>query len=99
MIEREEREWGVRLVATPFRGAGKNIFMEIQAEVRKPTGQQQPNIRIVFHGVPPRNPLLPVDARIWITAMQAVLEEAGRVADQMRLKPTRKKPKKISNKR
>lgn len=80
MIEREDREWGVRLILRPFQASS----MQIQAEISNPKPKHHPEIRIVFTGVPVQHPLVPADARTWGQALAAVLAEAQRVADASR---------------
>ena len=93
MIERQDKDWGIRLIATPFstQSTDFHFLMQIEAEIKKPTGRGKPEIRISFLGVPIGKPLLPVDARTWRTAFDAVLTEAERIAKEM--KPSKSKRK------
>jgi hypothetical protein len=84
MIEREDKEWGVRLIAKPFQAASMHAGMQIQAEISNPKPKRHPEIRIVFTGVPVQHPLVPADAQTWGQALAAVLAEARRVADESR---------------
>jgi hypothetical protein len=84
MIEREDREWGVRLIAKPFHGPGMNAAMQIQAEISNPKPKRHPEIRIVFTGVPIQHPLVPVDAQTWGQALAAIVAEAKGIAEELK---------------
>ena len=100
MIEREDKEWGVRLICHPFHGLGTKRGMRIYAEVSNPKPRRSPEITIVFSSVPIQNPLRPVDAQTWNQALAAVLAEARKVADELKAKATNRakatKPSKSS---
>jgi hypothetical protein len=85
MIEREDREWGVRLMLRPFQ-ASLHAGMHLQAEISNPKPKRNPEIRIVFNGVPIQHPLVPVDAQTWGQALAAILAEARRVAEELKRK-------------
>ena len=81
MIEREDKEWGVRLVARPVR---MNPNMQIQADISNPTHKQNPRITILFNGVPVQSPFVLADALAWREALGAVIGEATSVVEQLK---------------
>jgi len=83
MIEREDKEWGVRLIARPLR---MNANMQIQADISNPTHKRNPQITILFNGVPVQNPLVLADALAWREALDAVIGEAKSVVEQLKAK-------------
>ena len=89
MIEREDKDWGVRLTCHPFHGPGMKRDMRIHAEVSKPKPRRSPEITIVFSSVPVQDPLRAADAQTWGRALNAVLAEARRVANELKAKPKR----------
>jgi len=89
MIEREDKDWGVRLTCYPFHGPGLKRGMRIHAEVSKPKPRRSPDIRIVFSSVPVQDPLRTADAQTWGRALDAILAEARKVADELKAKPQR----------
>ncbi len=89
MIERENKEWGVRLTCHPFHGLGMKRGMRIYAEVSKPKPKQSPEITIVFSSVPIQDPLRTADAQTWGQALAAVLAEARNVADELKANRTK----------
>ncbi len=89
MIERENKEWGVRLTGHPFHGPGVKRGMRIYAEVSKPKPRQSPEITIVFSSVPIQNPLRPVDTQTWGQALAAILAETRNVADELKANRTK----------
>jgi len=86
MIEREDQEWGVRLIARPFHGIGKNTNMQIQAEISNPTPKRNPQITVVFSGAPPQTPLPLADAQTWRQTFDALLAEAKSVVEELKAK-------------
>ncbi len=86
MIERQDQEWGVRLIARPFHGIGKNTNMQIQAEISIPTPKRNPQITVVFSGAPVQSPLPLTDAQTWRGAFDAVLAEAKSVVEELKAK-------------
>ncbi|MHC4399441.1 MAG: hypothetical protein ACYTG0_07165 [Planctomycetota bacterium] len=89
MIQREDKEWGVRLTCYPFLGTGMKRGMRIYAEVSNPKPRRSPEITIVFSSVPIQAPLRTADAQTWGRALAAVLAEARKVADELKAKPKR----------
>jgi hypothetical protein len=85
MIEREDKEWGVRLILRPFQASS----LYIQAEISNPKPKRNPETRIVFSGVPIQHPLVPVDAQTWGQALAAILAEAKRSAEELRRRRTK----------
>jgi hypothetical protein len=86
MIEREDKEWGIRLIARPFHGIGKNTNMQIQAEISNPTPKRNPQITIVFSAAPPQMPLPLSDAQTWRQTFDALLDEAKSIAEDLKAK-------------
>ncbi len=86
MIEREDKECGVRLIGRPFRGVGKNTNMLIQVEISNPTPKRNPQITVVFSGAPVPSPLPFGDAQTWRAAFDAVLTEAKGVVEKLKAK-------------
>ena len=91
MIERQEQEWGVRLIARPFRGIGKNTNMQIQAEISNPTTKRNPQITVVFSGAPVQSPLPLADAQAWREAFDALLAEAKSVVEELKAKRAKRR--------
>ncbi len=83
MIDREEKEWGVRLIARPLR---MNAKMQIQADISNPTPKRNPQITILFSGVPVQSPLMLADSLAWREALDAVIGEAKSVVEQLKAK-------------
>ena len=93
MIEREDREWGVRLIVRPVR---MNLGMQIRAEISNPTPRQNPQITIVFTGVPVTKPLVLADALAWREALDAMIAEAKGVVEELKAKRRRSRKSKQS---
>lgn len=96
-IERENRDWGVRLSLRPFRDPRQNTTMQIEAEINHPKPGRTPPITVRFTGVPTGNPLPSTDAAIWNESLRAVLNRAREIAAEMKAKAkkaTKKAPKK-----
>ncbi len=89
MIDRQNKVWGVRLTCHPFHGSGMKRGMRIYAEVSKPKPRRSPEITIVFSSVPVQDPLRTADAQTWARALDAILAEARKVADELKAKPKR----------
>ena len=83
MIERENREWGVRLIVRPLR---MNPGMQIRAEISNPAPRRNPQITIVFNGVPVTKPLVLADALAWREALDALMGEAKDVVEELKAK-------------
>lgn len=88
MIEREDKEWGVRLTCHPFH-SGMKRGMRIYAQIGKPKPRRNPEITLVFSSVPVQAPLRTADAQTWGRALDAMLAEARKVADELKAKPKR----------
>ena len=91
MIEREDKEWGVRLIGRPFRGVGKKTNMLIQAEISNPTSRRNPQITVVFSGAPVPSPLPLGDAQTWRHTFDAVLAEAKSVVEELKAKRSKRR--------
>ena len=83
MIEREEREWGVRLILRPLQ---TNRALLIQAEISNPAPRKNPQIRFVFSGASVTKPLCLADALTWREAFDAMIAEAKGVAEELKVK-------------
>jgi hypothetical protein len=83
MIEREEKDWGVRLVARPLH---MNPTMQIQADISNSAPKRNPQVTILFNGVPVQKPLVLADALAWREAIDAVIGEAKSVVDELKAK-------------
>lgn len=86
MIDREDREWGVRFVTRPLR---MNPSMPIQADIGNPKPRQNPRITIRFNGVPVQKPLVLADALAWREALDALIGEAKGVVEELKAKRRR----------
>jgi hypothetical protein len=91
MIEREDKEWGVRLMTRPLR---MNTKMLIQVDISNPTPKQNPKITILFNGVPVQKPLVLADALAWREALDAVIGEAKSVVEQLKARRRRSRKSK-----
>jgi len=89
-IQRERRNGTVSLFIEPFSGGGLRSMMRIRADVHPPEGRQRtPKIEIFFHGSAyvGHGGLMSVShARTWSAALDAVIAEAEKVAEEMRSK-------------
>ena len=97
MIEREEHEGTVSLIVKPLAGGELLSLMRIRADIHKPQGNRRdPHIEVFFHGsaYAGRGGRMSVsDARTWDAALNALVAEAEKVADEMRSKKNRKAKK------
>lgn len=93
MIEREDKEWGVRLITRPLR---MNKSMQIQADIANPTPRQNPQITILFNGAPVQKPLVLAEALAWREALDAVIDEAKSVVEELKAKRRRSRKSKQS---
>ena len=98
MIEREDFDWGTRLTARPVKRDQK---LTIEADIHRPPTNQRTEIYVNFRGA---LHMRQTDARIWASAMNAILSEANKVAEEyvpQKKKATRKKTakKKASKKK
>ena len=62
MIQREEKEWGVRLSMQPLTGRPS---MQIIAEVDNPKPGRKPDTRYWFDGAGSEKPLRPAELTVW----------------------------------
>lgn len=101
MIEREEHEGTVSLIVKPLTGGELLSMMRIRADIHSPEGNgRDPRIEVFFHGsaYAGRGGRMSVaDARTWGAALEALLAEAEKVAEEMR--PRKKRKMKNAEKR
>jgi hypothetical protein len=71
MIEREKKEWGVRLVLKPLTDRPD---MRVIAEITKPKPGRTPDIRFWFDGVPSDSPMRTTDLIVWNQAVRQFLD-------------------------
>ena len=89
-VEREVFDWGVRLVARPFK-SGKNQGAVIRSEISTAKPGRGCEVRITFPSVTLAAPLRLTDAQAWHEAMGAVVNVTRAVVAEMK---TAAKPKK-----
>jgi hypothetical protein len=94
MIHREDGDWGVALRVAPFaHSGGLKAMMRIDVDIRKPDGRRGPQIKVFFHSTAYADKYLSgTEARTWGLALNAILDEADKVAEAMRSEG--KRPKK-----
>jgi len=87
MIEREEHEGTVTLIVQPLAGSEFRSLMRIRAEISPPDASRRtPKIEIFFHGSAHAGKggrISVSDARTWLAALDALIAEAEKVADEM----------------
>lgn len=71
MIEREKKEWGVRLVLKPLTDRPD---MRVIAEITKPKPGKTPDIRFWFDGVPGDSPMRTTEMIVWNQAVRQFLD-------------------------
>lgn len=93
MIEREQHEGTVSLLVKPLAGGELLSLMRIRADIHKPQGKQRDaRIEVFFHGsayAGRGGRMSASDARTWGAALNAVIAEAEKVAEEMRPKRSR----------
>lgn len=89
-IQREQRDGTVSLSIQPLSGGGLLSMMRIRADIHPPEGgRRTPTIEVFFHGSAyvGRGGLMSVSsARTWAAALDAIIVEAEKVAEEMRSK-------------
>jgi hypothetical protein len=96
-IQRENTEWGVRLIVKPLPDAAY-ANMEISVEITHPKPGRNPEMRTRFTGTPVSSPLRPTDQIIWVEALKGITEYARAVAGEMK-EPVKKSPTKKAAKK
>lgn len=98
-IQREENDWGITLRISPFvRQCGLKAMMRIDVDIRKPNGRRGPEIKVFFHSTAYADKYVSdAEARTWGQALSAILDEADKIAAEMRAQKNR--PKKKGTKR
>ena len=89
VIDREVFDWGVRLVARPFRGTA-NQSVTISAEIRNFRAGRGSEVFITFPAASMQRPLRVLDAQIWHTALGAIIAAARAVQTEMRKTASKK---------
>jgi len=85
-LERDDQEWGTRLLLRPFPGDDYRM-MEVQADIEKPTEARKLTVvKIRFTGVPMQHPFNAAQARIWLHAVQTVADQAKAIEDEFKKK-------------
>lgn len=79
IIEREEKEWGVRLIVRPFEGHLQHL--QLSAEIAYPTGNGSPVTSITTHGL---GRVCWSEAKIWHQSLAFLLVEAKKVSQEIR---------------
>jgi hypothetical protein len=82
-IQREDKEWGVRLFIRPFADPA-HAMMEISSEVAAPRPNRNPEIRLWFSSVPIQHPLKRTEVVIWIESIKAILSESQKVSVELK---------------
>jgi hypothetical protein len=88
-VEREVFDWGVRLVARPFK-SGKNQGAVIRSEISVTKPTRGCEVRISFPGVTLTAPFRLTDAQAWHEAMGAIINATRGVVAEMKASPKRK---------
>lgn len=71
MVEREKKEWGIRLVLRPLTDRPN---MRVSAEISEPKPGKSPNIRYWFDGVPGDRPMRTIEMIVWNQALRQFLD-------------------------
>lgn len=82
-IEREVFDWGVRLIARPFRGTA-NHSVTISSEIRNYRPRRGSEVLITFPAASMQKPLRLLDAQIWHAALGAIIAGTRAVQTEMR---------------
>lgn len=90
MIQREKKEWGVRVSMQPL---GDRPSMTITAEVNLPKGKFKPETFYWFDGPEVDKPLRLTDLTVWQQGLSLFLDAVKDVQAQM-MKPAKSKRKK-----
>jgi hypothetical protein len=85
MIQREETDWGVRLVDKPFTSPVENAEMYIQADIMRPQSKSsRAEVAFWFSGTTVQRPLRAADVIIWREHLNAVCDAAREEALMMK---------------
>ncbi len=84
MIQREEHDWGVRLIVRPFPPIQKHAEMEIRVDISNPRPKHGPEIKVWFHGTITPEPLVYSESIIWADALRAANAEALLISQGMK---------------
>jgi len=89
VIDREVFDWGVRLVARPFRGTA-NHSVTINAEIRNYRAHRGSEVLITFPAASMQRPLRLLDAQVWHAAFGAIIAATRAVQTEMRTAASKK---------
>lgn len=93
-IIQENHTWGTRLLLKPFPTDANLLWMEIAAEIDKPTPQRKlPAVRYRFNAVPLAHQLNQVQLKTWMDAMEHVEAQTTKIVAAFKASPARKKKK------
>lgn len=83
-IVRTDQPWGSRLLLRPFPGDQQLMHLEIAAEIEKPSESRRlPQVKIRFSSVPIQTPFNMGHARVWLKAVQALVDATKPIYDTM----------------
>jgi hypothetical protein len=76
MIQREETDWGVRLMAKPFTYPKEHAEMYVQADISLPRPKHRSETKFFFSGTTVSRPLRATDIIIWTEHLKAISDAA-----------------------
>jgi hypothetical protein len=94
MIQREETQWGVRLVLKPFTHPKEHAEMYAEADISLPRPGHRSEIKFFFSGTTVQSPLRASDMIVWMEHLKALSDAAREEAAKLKAqseKPKRKK--------
>ena len=91
------------MVVRPF-STGPHQVLAAYSEIRNYRPQRGCMVKITFSAALPSSPLTPTDARVWLMAFHALLDETHKVIADLKeqaqqAEPAKKRPAKRSTKR
>lgn len=91
MIHREEDDSIITLRISPFASSGSlKAMMRIDVDIRKPDDRRGPEIKVFFHSTAYANKYLSAtEARTWGLALATILDDADKIAEEMRAEKKR----------
>ncbi len=91
MINTEAHDWGTRLICQPLP---KRELVQISVDVNYPKPGRSADITLWFSGIPVQTPLKPIEGRIWVDSIIAILEAAKKVGEEMKVAAEKKAARK-----
>ena len=88
MVEREKKEWGIRLVLKPLTDRPD---MRVIAEITKPKPGRTPDIRFSFDGVPGDSPMRTTEMIVWNQAVRQFLDSVREESAKVKMKAASRK--------